>query len=83
VVPILSQINPIHIPSYLSKIHFNIVHPPTLGLPSGLLPSGTNYFLWIQNVIVLKALANKVTVYFASLRFVLISYGVYSLVYLL
>jgi hypothetical protein len=29
-VPILSQINPIHImPSYLSKIHFNIVHPPT------------------------------------------------------
>jgi hypothetical protein len=29
-VPILSQINPIHaIPSYLSNIHFNIVHPPT------------------------------------------------------
>jgi hypothetical protein len=29
-VPILSQINPIHtIPSYLSKMHFNIVHPPT------------------------------------------------------
>jgi hypothetical protein len=28
--PILSQINPIHtIPSYLSKIHFNIIHPPT------------------------------------------------------
>jgi hypothetical protein len=29
-VPILRQINPIHtIPSYLSKIYFNIVHPPT------------------------------------------------------
>jgi hypothetical protein len=28
-VPILSQINPIHTPSYLAKIHFNIVHPPT------------------------------------------------------
>jgi hypothetical protein len=29
-VPILSQINSIHtISSYLSKIHFNIVHPPT------------------------------------------------------
>jgi hypothetical protein len=29
-VPILSQVNPIHtIPSYLSKIHFNIVQPPT------------------------------------------------------
>jgi hypothetical protein len=29
-VPILSQINPIHTtPFYPSKIHFNIVHPPT------------------------------------------------------
>jgi hypothetical protein len=29
-VPILSQINAIHtIPFYLSKTHFNIVHPPT------------------------------------------------------
>jgi hypothetical protein len=28
--PILSQIDPVHtIPSYLSKVHFNIVHPPT------------------------------------------------------
>jgi hypothetical protein len=30
-VPILSHISPIHIiPSYLSTIHFNIVHPPNL-----------------------------------------------------
>jgi hypothetical protein len=29
-VPILSQFNPVPtIPSYISKIHFNIVHPPT------------------------------------------------------
>jgi hypothetical protein len=29
--PILSQINLVHTtPSYLSKIHFNITHPPTL-----------------------------------------------------
>jgi hypothetical protein len=36
-VPILSQINPIHtIPYYVSKIHLNIVYPPTSGLPSGL-----------------------------------------------
>jgi hypothetical protein len=29
-VPILSQFDPVHtIPYYLSKIHFNIVHPPT------------------------------------------------------
>jgi hypothetical protein len=40
-VPILSQIIPINtIQSYLSKIHFNIVHLPTFGLPRGLLPSG-------------------------------------------
>jgi hypothetical protein len=37
--PILSQIDPIHtIPSYLPKIHFNILR---LGLPSGLFPSGS------------------------------------------
>jgi hypothetical protein len=29
-VPVLSQIDPVHtIQSYLSKFHFNIVHPPT------------------------------------------------------
>jgi hypothetical protein len=29
-VPILNQISPVHItPSYLSKIHFNIIYPPT------------------------------------------------------
>jgi hypothetical protein len=39
-VPILSKVNLIHtIPFYLSKIHFNIVHPPTFDLPSGLFPS--------------------------------------------
>jgi hypothetical protein len=37
-VPILSQMNPIHtVLSYLCKIHFNIIH---YYLPSGLLPSG-------------------------------------------
>jgi hypothetical protein len=39
-VPILSQVDPVHtIPSCLSKIYFNIVHPPCLPLPSGLFPS--------------------------------------------
>jgi hypothetical protein len=29
-VPIMSQINPVHTTlSYFSKIHFNIIHPPT------------------------------------------------------
>jgi hypothetical protein len=33
--PILSQIDPVHtITSYLCKIHFNIVHPPTSWLIS-------------------------------------------------
>jgi hypothetical protein len=32
-VPTLSQINPVHTaPSYLSKIYFNIIHPPTWSL---------------------------------------------------
>jgi hypothetical protein len=40
-VPILSQINPIHtFPSYLYKIHFNIVDPPTLDI---LLDTVGNY----------------------------------------
>jgi hypothetical protein len=40
-LPILSQIDPVHVPpSNLSKIYFNIILPSTPGLPSGLLPSG-------------------------------------------
>jgi hypothetical protein len=39
-VPMLNQIDPIHTTSsYLSKIYFNFVHPPILGLPGGLFPS--------------------------------------------
>jgi hypothetical protein len=39
--PYPEPINPMHtIPSYHSKIHFHIVHPLRLGLPSGLFPSG-------------------------------------------
>jgi hypothetical protein len=38
-VSVLSQINPVHTtPSYLSKIHFNIIHKPSF--PSGFFPSG-------------------------------------------
>jgi hypothetical protein len=39
-VPILSQIDPVHTtPSYLSKIHFNSFTHLRLGLPSSLFPS--------------------------------------------
>jgi hypothetical protein len=39
-VPILSQFDPVHtIPTYLSKIQFNIVYPPTSWFSSGLFPS--------------------------------------------
>jgi hypothetical protein len=45
-VPILSQINPVHIPSYLSEIHFNIIHVSTAWsrshFPSGF-PVNTLY----------------------------------------
>jgi hypothetical protein len=40
-LPVLSQINPVHItPSYLLKIHFNIIPYLHIGLPSRLFPSG-------------------------------------------
>jgi hypothetical protein len=38
-VPILSQINPVHVITfYISKIHFNIILPPSLGLLRSVFP---------------------------------------------
>ena len=46
---ILSQPSPVHIPtSHLLEIGPNFIHPSTLGLPSGLFPSGSKKFIWWQ-----------------------------------
>jgi len=46
-VPILSQIYPVRaLSSYFLKIHFNIIYPLCLGLPSGLFPSGFPFYTW-------------------------------------
>jgi hypothetical protein len=58
--PILSQNNPFHtIPSYLSKIHVNIVHPPMSWSSQWFLPTGfpTN-ILYTQCVQVLLGLCS-------------------------
>jgi hypothetical protein len=52
-VPILSQIDPIlTIPSYLSKIHFNIVHPPmSWSFQWSLSLTTKNYKLFSHNCV--------------------------------
>jgi hypothetical protein len=57
-VPILNQINPIHtIPSYFSKIHFNIVHPPTTWSSQWSLPFWLSYMHCLSPPFVLYALS--------------------------
>jgi hypothetical protein len=49
-VPILSQINQIHIiSSYLSKIHFNIVHPTTVRSPHWMPSESVGHVAPIEN----------------------------------
>jgi hypothetical protein len=49
-VPILSQVNPVHITAlYFSKIHPNNILSPMLGFVSGIFPSGfrTKTLYWV------------------------------------
>jgi hypothetical protein len=39
-IPVLSQINPVALPSYFFKAHFSVFSPLYLGLPSGLFSWG-------------------------------------------
>jgi hypothetical protein len=45
-VPILNKINPVHTTLSLLRSIFNIIHPPTFGLPSGLFP-----FVFLTNIL--------------------------------
>jgi hypothetical protein len=63
-VPILSHINPIHtIPSDLSKIHFNIVHPPMSWSSQWSL----SFWLSHQYPICIPLLTKEITVTSSSL----------------
>ena len=41
-IPIPSQINPVHAPSHFLNTHFNIIFPSTPRFPSCLCPSGVS-----------------------------------------
>jgi hypothetical protein len=60
-VSILSQINPVHtIPSYLSEIHFNIVHPP-MSLSSGVPTNILSAFLFGTFVLHVLPISSSLT----------------------
>jgi hypothetical protein len=68
-VPILSHINPIHsIPSYLSKIHFNIVHASTSWSSQWSLSFWLSHQYPILRVIVIKDENNNFCVWAVLVR---------------
>jgi hypothetical protein len=66
---LLSQINPVHTtPSYFSKIHFNVILPPTPASSSGLFP----FWLCHQNSVCMPILPNACYVPWDGMSFTML-----------